>query len=35
MTFIIDAGRECLVGLKDCPDGQTCIEEDNGYGHCG
>ncbi|KAI8059107.1 hypothetical protein BC940DRAFT_352118 [Gongronella butleri] len=30
-----DAGRACIVGLNDCPDGTICIEEDDGYGHCG
>ncbi|KAL0138005.1 hypothetical protein V8B55DRAFT_1534011 [Mucor lusitanicus] len=29
------AGRACIVGLDDCPDGETCIVQEGDYGHCG
>jgi hypothetical protein len=32
---MIDAGRVCIIGLNDCPDGEVCVPEYENYGHCG
>ncbi|KAL0095167.1 hypothetical protein F4703DRAFT_1058429 [Phycomyces blakesleeanus] len=32
---VASAGRNCFPGLHDCPDGETCIEQDPNFGHCG
>lgn len=32
---LVVEGRACIVGLHDCPDGESCIVQDGDYGHCG
>lgn len=31
----LDAGRACIIGLGDCPEGEECIRQEENFGHCG